>query len=313
MPEEPEGQLTTEAEETPRENLTIQDIYAEVRSELDNEDKQPETQAEDVPKEQVPDEDPLLKEAADDDAEDAGSDDEFANLQLDDSITDPEARRRWEEQKKGLQKLKSRLETQVQEVEIVKSYADHFGSAETGIPAIQKLAKNLAEYWGVEVGSILGDNSEKTASPVDDEYRFATEVESEHDKRLAKIEAALAEQKRSELDAKTQAENKAYAVSVAPKVAKQIATHYYGFEVTPQMVTDALAEYPQHKANPQLAVRAKFSDALIKHVADSVAKGYGKKAPEMIDARGGALTPPKKNARDMTAADIYYGDVKGRA
>lgn len=298
------------------DNIHISDIEALLRAEEAKEQSQP-TKADEeagskpasaeskpAPAELDQEEPTEVDDLESDDDDDPDQDDHGAQEsdeeipELDESITDPQARKRWAEQWKGVFKQRARLEIQAEALEAKEKEFEANREHVQGLLQIgqslqerstyRQALKSVIEAVAAEHGDNLTDllssigldqfGQDTLDGDLDDlDQRLVSRAKQEALKEFeAKYGFSLTELKQN---AQKQKEEAALAKSVEDNFKRtrdKVAKLNDGFVLTTEMLAKAIKNHPG--ADPYKAVTFEFSDEIITHRID---KGKTKKAPEL--------------------------------
>lgn len=304
------------------------DEYKEINSENPEKEQEP---LEDSNNESTRDDESLDDSNVDANGADEESDDEIPELNAEIAKLSPELQKRWEQQWQGILKRESKLERQRQELDLHKESISQFGDWAQGfqdkhraLEQFRELGRDLAQHHGYSEYELFGT----TDSTKSDEYDFDNfagldEFNSDNDTSvyhkakadaLREFQAQMAPFMDELKHIKSEREQKAkeqqisqYINAIAPKTIKAIASADQGWEITPQMVQEAvtaLEGVERYRDDPISAVRAYFSDERAKHLAKAKV-ATAPKAPEMlptVQSRGRTIKSPENySALDAVA------------
>lgn len=294
MPKTIEETINDIAGDTPAEVETQEPVSD---SDEDSEDETEEVGADDTDDDDSADdeEDEEEEDASDEDDEESG-DSPLIDAKVKDALKDqPEALKILERQEKGFKKAIQRN----RELQPLADIHQQLLREDTHGPTMKQIIERNADALGLEVNDYLA-------------FCWGEQVEPAEDDRVARLEREIA-QMRTESQKQAQAsEETRYVEKIAPKVIKQAKTELNGFGVTQKMIASALRDYPQHRDDPLRAIKAKYSDQIIKH-STAVAKGLkgaGHMLPDSTRSKGervqpGSLKDMSLNRAIDTLADAF--------
>lgn len=260
-------------------------------------------------------------------------DDEYDGPELDAIMLDPDStpeqrNEAWRNHWKGIQKMRDQVEEREQRVAAVEQEIQRLGSSdiEEVRAEIQSSLEKIADRHGVTWEELLGittkhslpnANSQKGyGEGSTEEYgtydgipyasaaeRVLLEERSARAEAEARINKKLQEFELREQAAKQQAELNQFMESVASRVTRKAKETLQGFEVTKEMIREAVHGDPKLKTHLDVldAVKRRNVDAILAHIT-KVTRESSKKGPELIPNSGG------RGQERKAPADAGYGD-----
>lgn len=276
------------------------DALRDIEEETATEEAEPEKE------EATPEPEPEPDATADEGEPEEG-DGEDALPQLDAKIREAigdnaEALEAWKRQWKGVEKRENRLKAEEERLDVFSRYEQALVNPDTAEAALRHLVQSVAEATGIKLTISASDNAaegedwEKAGYYSQKEYELAKELEAQKAK-LNSIESERAQERQER-------EERGWLNNMTPKVAKQIAAEYDGFEVTNAMLKEAVTNLPQFKSEPAKAVKMYYADDLIKHTAGKVAARH-KKLPELPDTSSSKGFEVPTNPEHYNAVHAY--------
>jgi hypothetical protein len=204
---------------------------------------------------------------------------------------------------------------------------------QTAGPALNSLIEYVAKGLGTTREELLGlsvPDKEAPKTPTGniprqllneegDDFAYETdkamytEVVQPLQSELAALKGELAEIRQERERAKAEAESKAFAQKALSDVQKRVNSRYPGFEVTEEMLANAVQAFPQYKDKPAKAVEAAYTEQIIRsQVASKRTKAP--KGPEMMQSsvtRGGPKIDPDMDLRSLAHALHQRNTLKG--
>jgi hypothetical protein len=183
----------------------------------------------------------------------------------------PDAIKRWNEQWKGLEKRESKMKDWEDGIQ------DLFTDLEYARETVPSFLQKLAVSHGLTVAELVGVQGSVTAD--EDEDRFATDVEREHDNVIRQLQKKIEQLESQQTAERQRAEHEKTLDQALGRVQKVFDKEYSGFKVTRKMLQDAASQFPN--LEPAKAVEAANARALVSHMSGKAAAAQRVNAPVM--------------------------------
>lgn len=288
-------ELKQEEATTPEPEYNAASALADLESE-DTEETPAVTADEDETEEETEESD-VQEDQPDDDNDDEEDDDLTAKLALDESIADklPEdARKRYEQQVKGLAKKEKQLLERAEAIatdekgyQVYQSYADAFSDPQRAWDAYKALGDNLTKLHGepqTQPVVVETDNGYYTY----DGKTFASEMEIELYKEVQSLKTGNVDPEIEEIKAERKARKETEALNawvdgVQPRITAKVAAKTGGWGVTKEQIAQvAKLDKQLLDSDPVTAMKRYFPD----EYADFKSSSLRPKKPvkDMIDS-----------------------------
>jgi hypothetical protein len=262
---------TLETEETEESPVVI----------ADEDQPEDETETEEETEEESTEED--SQDADNDDEEDDDLDDLSTKLALDKTVADalPEdARKRYEQQVKGLAKKDKQIQSELEVLNIAKGLENALfhQDAETAKKALQSLTETVLKHHQVEAKAEVQEPTETDTGWEYDGRTFYSERELELYQQIQELKAQKEDPEIEEIKAERRAQKEAKAIdswvdSNSQKIIAKVAAKAGGWGVTKEQIAEvARMDKQALESDPVMAMKRAFPDAYADHRAGAKPK-----------------------------------------
>jgi len=214
---------------------------------------------------------------SEDDSEDDSftyeEDEEFELLSLDPTLAEnPVLLKRAQEYEKGVKKLinrvkekEERLNVDDEQVSVLRQWNDVLSNPDTVAPGLKHLVQEICRINNLDPYDVFLDTISESNTNTQYEPDINNLVEQKVQERLKEYEDDLKYFKGKKEKEETEQALKQYIDTVATKTISIIKKNDQGWEITEDMIKEAVTALPNLLSNPVKAVRSYFSDERINH------------------------------------------------
>jgi hypothetical protein len=226
----------------------------------------------------------------------------------------PKELERLQQQIKGLEKRETQIahiEKDVPRYKSLDAAEAAFDDPQQCRPAIAQLLEFVATRQETTVDSLMDDldeifakRSEKGDQPGRQRPAAGPDPEvAQLREQLTDVQGKLSALLTDKEQTQKSKDDEAYFAKVTPGTIGWLGKQYPGFNVTPEMVRDAITALPQYRESPATAVRKFFGEEIGKHIAEQA--GKRPEAPEHVSSSGTSKSGRVVDPEEYTAADAY--------